>query len=137
MRHVKAFLAISIAFSIIDLIWLGTVAEKIYSDALGPLRAKNVVWLAAGLFYLQYVLVIQYFAVLPSKTVKQAAKRGLLIGWVGYATYELTNWAVIENWPSELVMIDIAWGLFLTTTISAFGRYAAGPPPELNMTVEE
>jgi len=130
MRHLKAFFAIVVAFTVIDLIWLGVVAEKLYSEALGPLRAKEVVWVAAGLFYVQYVLVIQYFAVMPSQTMKQAAKRGFLIGWIGYVTYELTNWAVIENWPAELVLIDIAWGLFLTTSIACAGWWAAGPPPE-------
>jgi uncharacterized membrane protein len=132
MRHLKAFFAIALTMCVIDLIWLGIWAQDIYNDALGPLRAKETVAVAAVLFYLQYVLVIQYFAVMPSHTVKQAARRGLLIGWIGYATYELTNWAVIEGWPSELILIDIAWGLVLTTTVAAVGRLAAGPPPAVD-----
>ena len=128
MRHIKAFFSIALAMSVIDLIWLGILAQDLYNDALGPLRAKETVVVAAVLFYVQYVLLIQYFAVMPSKTIKQAAKRGLLIGWIAYATYELTNWAVIEGWPAALVPIDIAWGLVLTASVAAIGRLAAGAP---------
>ena len=130
MRHLKAFIAVALTMCVIDLVWLGVLATDLYNDALGPLRATETVGIAAGLFYLQYVLVIQYFAVMPSLTVKQAAKRGLLIGWIGYATYELTNWAVIEAWPKELVLVDIVWGLVLTTSVASVGRLVAGPPPQ-------
>jgi len=130
MRHLKAFIAVALTMCVIDLVWLGVLATDLYNDALGPLRATETVGIAAALFYLQYVLVIQYFAVMPSLTVKQAAKRGLLIGWIGYATYELTNWAVIEAWPKELVIVDIVWGLVLTTSVASVGRLVAGPPPQ-------
>ena len=130
MRYVKAFAAIAITMCVIDLLWLGILAQDIYNEALGPLRARNTVTAAAALFYIQYVLVIQYFAVMPSATTKQAAKRGLLIGWIAYGTYELTNWAVIEGWPMQLVPIDIIWGLALTTAVAAAGHLAAGPPPQ-------
>ncbi len=130
IRFIKAFVAVCITMTVIDLIWLGVVAESFYSELLGPLRAKETVVLAAALFYIQYVLVLVFFAALPSPDLKTAAKRGLGIGWVAYATYELTNWAVIEGWPAALVPVDIAWGLVLTTTVAVAGRAAAGPPPQ-------
>ena len=129
IRTIKAFVAVALTMTIIDLIWLGLVAEDLYNDMLGPLRAKDTVVLAAALFYVQYILVIVFWAVLPSADIRSAAKRGLGIGWVAYATFELTNWAVIEGWPAALVPIDIAWGLVLTTTVAVAGRAAAGEPP--------
>ena len=129
IRTIKAFVAVCLTMTVIDLIWLGIVAQDLYGDMLGPLLAKDTVVIAAALFYLQYVLVLVFWAVLPSPDVKTAAKRGLGVGWVGYATYELTNWAVIEGWPAALVPIDIAWGLVLTTAVAAAGRLAAGDPP--------
>ena len=128
MRIVKAIAAVCISMVVIDLIWLGMVAENLYNEQLGPLKAKPIVIPAAALFYLQYVAVIVGFAVLPAKRIKDAAIRGLGIGWVAYATYEFTNWAVIQGWPAALVPIDIAWGLALTTLVATFGRLAAGPP---------
>lgn len=129
-RFLKALFAVCITMTVVDLIWLGLVAESIYSEMLGPLRATETGVAAAALFYIQYVLVLVFFAALPSPDLKTAAKRGLGVGWVAYATYELTNWAVIEGWPAALVPIDIAWGLVLTTIVAVAGRAAAGPPPQ-------
>ena len=129
IRTLKAFAAVCITMTVIDLLWLGLVADSLYSELLGPLRAKEAVVAAAVLFYLQYVLILVFYAVLPSPDLRTAAKRGLGVGWVAYATYELTNWAVIEGWPAALVPIDIAWGLLLTTLVSVAGRAAAGAPP--------
>jgi len=128
-RIFKAFAAVCVTMTVIDLVWLGLVADSLYTSLLGPLRAKEVVVLAAGLFYLQYVIVLVFFAVLPSEDLSSAAKRGLGVGWVAYATYELTNWAVIEGWPAALVPVDIVWGMCLTTVVAVAGRAAAGPPP--------
>ena len=128
IRTIKAFVAVCLTMTVIDLVWLGLVANELYNNMLGPLRAQETVILAAALFYLQYVLVLVFWAVLPSRNVRMAAKRGLGLGWVAYATYELTNWAVIEGWPAQLVPIDIAWGLVLTASVAAVGRLAAGPP---------
>ena len=128
-RILKAFIAVCITMTVIDLVWLGLVANELYNTMLGPLRAKETVVIAAALFYIQYILVLVFWAVLPSPDVRTAAKRGLGLGWVAYATYELTNWAVIEGWPAALVPIDIAWGLLLTASVAAVGRIAAGEPP--------
>ena len=129
MRILKATLTVTVSFLVLDLLWLGSIGSGIYDSTLGPLRAKEVVWVAAGLFYAQYVAVVVGFAVLPAIDLTQAAKRGLFIGWVAYGTYELTNWAVITDWPAALVPIDITWGLFLTTACAVAGRLVAGPPP--------
>jgi len=128
MRIVRSLVAVAITMVVLDLIWLGVVAESLYSDALGPLRAEETVVLAAVLFYLQYVAVIIGFAVLPSVDLKMAAKRGAGIGWLAYATFEFTCWAVIEGWPASIVPIDIVWGVCLTTLVAVAGRAAAGPP---------
>lgn len=130
MRFVKAALAVGVVMVILDLLWLGVVGKPVYDEALGDLRAKETVAVAAGLFYLQYVLVVTLFASLPSRTICQAAKRGAGAGWFAYATYELTNWAVIEGWPASIVAVDVIWGVILTSLVAASGRLAAGAPPE-------
>jgi len=130
MRVAKSVAAVAVVMLALDLLWLGVVAKPIYDEALGALRAKETVALAAALFYLQYVLVVALFASLPSATVRQAAKRGAGVGWLAYATYELTNWAVIEGWPASIVAMDVIWGVILTSLVAAAGRLAAGAPPE-------
>jgi uncharacterized membrane protein len=117
----------AITMTLLDLLWLGVVARGFYDDALGPLRRPTVLWPAAALFYLFYVTAIVRLAVLPSECVPQAARRGAALGFVAYATYELTNWAVLVGWPARLVPVDIAWGVVLTSLAAAAGRCTRRP----------
>ncbi len=128
MRILKATLAVAISMVVLDLVFLGILAKDFFDQQLGPLRAEETVIVAAALFYVQYVAVITAFAVLPAQTLRTAALRGLGVGWLAYATFEFTNWAVIEGWPAAMVPVDIAWGLVLTSSVAAIGWLAAGAP---------
>lgn len=112
-------------FVIFDLVWLGIIGKELYSSKLGALMATEVVVPAAVLFYLMYLAGIVIFAIHPALITgewKTALLWGALFGFFCYATYELTNWAVIQGWPASLVLIDIAWGVFLTggVAVTAF-----------------
>ena len=124
IRIAAAVLVAALIMVIVDLIWLGIFAFSFYNEQLGALRAQETNWLAAGLFYVQYIAVVVFFGALPARSIKGAAGRGALLGWFAYATYELTNWAVIEAWPSGLAAIDIAWGVALTAIVSSAARAA-------------
>ncbi len=108
----------------LDILWLGLLGRPLYVSALGGLMAAEVNHTAAALFYVFYVTVIILYAVLPSQTLRGAARRGAQLGFVAYTTYELTNWAVIEGWGAWIVPVDILWGVMLTAAVSA-GSYAA------------
>ena len=110
----------------LDLAWLGLVARHFYADALGPLQRPHAFVPAAIAFYVMYVLVIALYAVWPARWPREAAWRGAGLGFVAYATYELTSWAVIAGWPARLVAIDIAWGVVLTSSAAWAGRRVAG-----------
>jgi uncharacterized membrane protein len=119
-----ATLATGAAMLVLDLTWLGIVARDLYSVALGPLKRPEVFWPAAALFYLFYVAVTVAYAVLPADSPGSAARRGAALGLVVYAAYELTNWAVLNDWPAWIVPIDVVWGVVLTSVASAAGRAA-------------
>jgi uncharacterized membrane protein len=38
---------------------------------------------------------------------------------MAYMTYELTNYALIKDWPARIVAIDIVWGVVLTAGTAA------------------
>jgi len=38
-------------------------------------------------------------------------------------TYELTNHAIIRDWPWQIVIIDIVWGVVLGGLVSGLGYY--------------
>jgi hypothetical protein len=45
-------------------------------------------------------------------------RRGAALGLVTYATYDLTNWAVLKGWPVLLVPVDVGWGIALTAVVA-------------------
>ena len=125
-RVVRATGAVVATTMALDLVFLGIVAKPLYDRWLGPLRAPEVFWPAALAFYAMYVGATLRYAVLPAADARAAARRGAELGFVAYATYELTNWAVLAGWPAALVPVDLAWGVVLTATSAAAGRAALG-----------
>ncbi len=129
-----AFLATAATMLVLDLAWLGIVARGLYASALGHLMRPEALWPAALLFYVFYVSVIAAWAVFGSRAPSAAARRGAGLGFVAYTTYELTNWAVLREWPAWIVPIDIAWGIALTAVSALAGKLAqravGARPPE-------
>jgi uncharacterized membrane protein len=107
---------------VLDLTWLGVAGRGLYASALGSLQRDSPYLPAAGLFYALYVAAIVHHAVFGGGSVLGAAKRGAALGLVVYASYDLTNWAVLRGWPAFLVPIDIAWGVVLTATAAGTGK---------------
>jgi uncharacterized membrane protein len=119
---IAIIVATTIVFFALDLLWLGVIANGFYDSALGPLKRDQINWPAAIAFYAMYIGVIVRFAVLKSRDRNDALRRGAFVGFLAYATYELTNWAVIAGWPARLVLVDITWGVFLTTAAAWTGK---------------
>lgn len=119
-----AVIATGATMLVLDLLWLGVVGRDIYRSGLGALMRAEVYWPAALAFYAMYVAAIVAHAVRGASSVASAAGRGAWMGGFAYATYELTNWAVISDWPAFLVPVDIAWGIALTALAAAAGKLA-------------
>lgn len=120
------YLLTMVVFLIIDMAWLGWIAKNLYQKYLSSFLTDKVNWLAAFIFYLIYVVGISVFAIYPSinkDSALYAALMGGLFGFIAYATYDLTNLATLKGWPLTIVFIDIAWGVFLTATVSLSGFY--------------
>lgn len=108
-------------FFVIDLIWLGLIAKPFYDHHLGYLLRGKVLWGAAIIFYLFFVLGMVVFAIGPaveSGSFRKALLFGLLFGFITYQTYELTNYALVKDWPFIMVVVDILWGIFVSGSVS-------------------
>lgn len=111
----------------LDALWLGVVATPLYEAELGRLLAPEPDLLPAAGFYLLYVVAVVFFVVDPvlregpgeRGSWRRAAGRGAFLGLVAYATWGLTNAAVLRDWPLALVPVDLAWGALLTATTAA------------------
>ena len=124
LKYLGSYLVIFMTMFVIDMIWLGMIAKSTYADAMGPLLnpAPNL-WAAAA-FYLMFPAGLLIFAVLPGETssVLKVAGMGALFGFFAYATYDLTNLAVIKNWPVGLTFLDMAWGTLVSGVSASVGK---------------
>ncbi|MGZ2369644.1 DUF2177 family protein [Ancylomarina sp. YFZ004] len=121
-----SYLFTFIVFLLIDLLWLGIIAKKLYQKYLGDLLSDKVNWTAAFIFYFIYVAGISIFAIYPAvqkDSVFNAIMMGALFGLFTYATYDLTNLATLKGWPLPIVFIDILWGVILSASVSLSGFY--------------
>lgn len=127
LQYIYIYLVTVPVFFIIDLVWLGLVAKNFYQDQLGYLLGP-VNWTAAIVFYLLYIVGILVFAIVPgleAGSLYKAAALGAFFGFMAYATYELTNYALVKDWPFTVVWVDILWGTVLTGAVAAGGYYLA------------
>lgn len=119
---ILAGIAFPILF-VIDLLWIGVIGNGFYKSQLGSLMRPDVVWPAALLFYVIYVLAIALFVLSPAfahqSSLLQVAVMGALFGLAAYATYDLTNLATLKDWPLALTLVDLTWGSFVTALTSA------------------
>jgi uncharacterized membrane protein len=114
--------------AVIDLLWIGVVASRFYRASMGDLFAPQVNWMAAGLFYVIFIAGLTFFAIAPAveaRSVTVALGRGAFLGLLAYATYDLTNLAVIRNWPVLMSVVDIAWGTAMSAGVSALTYWVA------------
>lgn len=121
INYIKLYLISVTAFLALDGVWLGAVARKFYADKLGKLMTDNVKWAAAGLFYALFVGLLIYFVIAPAikaDSLRMALERGALFGLATYATYDLTNYATLKNFPGVVVAIDMVWGVVLSLAVS-------------------
>lgn len=127
MNYVIAYFGAGAAFLLLDLLWLGVIARSWYHSQMEGLIASSFNAPGAIAFYLIYLVGVIVFAISPalsSGSVMDAALRGALFGFFCYATYDLTNLAVMRGYPLKLALVDIAWGTVLTGAAAAAGMLA-------------
>lgn len=119
--YMKLYLLTVPIFFLFDIVWLGYVAKKFYRQNLAFILSPEVNWVAAIAFYLIYIVGILFFAVAPAlekASLMRALVWGGLYGFFTYATYDLTNLALIKDWPLKIVVVDIIWGMVLCAAVA-------------------
>ena len=127
-HYIIVYASSLLVFLVVDFIWLGWVAQSFYHRQLGELLSQRINWSAAIAFYAVYIVGLMIFCIVPAinrTSLLKAMVLGGLYGFFTYATYELTNYALICNWPGALVPVDIVWGVVLCTAVAAAG-YSVG-----------
>ena len=114
-------------FFAIDMLWLGLIARRLYESKLGYLMGP-VNWPVAVLFYLVFLVGLLIFAIAPAvaaQSITHALVFGALFGFFTYATYDLTNWSTVRNWPWSISFVDMAWGTVLAASVSTLTYWLA------------
>ena len=125
-KLIGSYLLTMVVFFAVDLLWLGVIAKNFYGRYLSDFLADQVNWTAAIVFYLLFIVGIFLFVILPAhekQSFSHALIYGALFGFFTYATYDLTNLATLKNWPLNVVIVDILWGMVLTATVSVSGYF--------------
>ena len=128
MPYIIAYITAIIVFFVIDILWIAKIASRFYYKMIGHLRGKRVNVPAVIIFYLMYIAGIIIFAVHPaivSGSLSPAILYGALFGFFCYATYDFTNYATLKDWPLKMVVVDIIWGIFLTTSVATASAWVA------------
>ena len=128
MQYLAAYVAACLVFFALDMIWLAGVAKNFYFTALAGLVRERADIAVAGVFYLGYVAGVVFFAVAPALNgggLSRAILNGALLGLLAYGTYDLTNLATLKGFPVKVAIVDMTWGVFLTTTTAVAGYLAA------------
>ena len=126
VKYIKLYLITLVTFLVIDFLWLGLLARQFYGKYLGYLLSTKPIWTSAIIFYLLFVAGVLIFVVLPSLhtgSAKRVLLLGALFGLVTYGTYDLTNLALIKDWPWIVTAVDMCWGTFLTVIVSYVGFF--------------
>ena len=128
VKFALSYGAVFIIFAILDFLWLSNMAGRIYRPMMGDLLLEKFNVAPASIFYLLYVFGLTWFAVYPAVSgqaspynlspLMSAVTNGLMVGLIGYGTYNLTALAVVRNWSAPLSYIDIGWGAIASAAAS-------------------
>lgn len=127
VQHVWVYLISVPVFFAIDMLWLGLVAQKFYQSQIGYLLGP-VNWPVAIAFYLIFLVGLLIFVIAPaieSRSMMHAIVFGALFGFFTYATYDLTNWATIRDWPMLVSLVDMVWGTVLSASVATLTYWIA------------
>lgn len=122
-----AYAGAAVVFFALDFLWLTVIAIGFYRAEIGSLLLERPNFMAAGAFYLFYVMGIVGFAVVPAVSAQSwvwALIAGVALGLIAYGTYDMTNLATLKDWSWKVSAIDLCWG-GLVSGLAALGGYWA------------
>ncbi|MBU3567325.1 DUF2177 family protein [Polynucleobacter alcilacus] len=126
LKYAGIYLSFLVTLIAIDLVWLLGIAKNLYRNDMGDLMASEPKLIAGLAFYLLYALGVCIFVIIPAlskQSLLYALQYGALFGLFCYMTYDLTNLAVIRDFPTRLALVDIAWGSFVTALTAGFAYW--------------
>ncbi|MBV8778608.1 MAG: DUF2177 family protein [Alphaproteobacteria bacterium] len=126
--YLLSYVATAAVFLGCDVLWLTVTGSTLYRPLLGDLLLPGFRPVPAVLFYLVYMAGLVLFAVSPaiaSGRWTTALINGACLGFVAYATYDLTNQATLRSWSTTITVLDLCWGTVLSAIAASLGYVIA------------
>ena len=115
---IKFLIESLVTFLALDAAWISQVATPWMKKAVPHLMSPTPNLLAAIAFYILYLSTLLILFLIPALTHKVGyqtlAFQTFLFGFTAYATYDLTNLAVMKGYPNSMTIADMIWGGILT-----------------------
>ncbi|MGZ3710132.1 MAG: DUF2177 family protein [Bdellovibrionota bacterium] len=129
-NQIKIFLSVLVSLAVIDLLWIGMIAQRFYVQQFGLMGRISdgkfaVIYWAVIVDYLILAFGITTFAlpkVMAEHSWSMAFIWGALLGLTVYGVYDITNHATLIHWPLALTLVDMAWGTFLCGAVTVIGK---------------
>lgn len=116
-QNLGLFVLTGVIFLGLDFLGIKFLVRPAFERNVPQLLADELRYGAAAAFYVVYVAGVLWMVSIPALKADlplQALIGGMVLGFLCYGTYEMTNYATLSGWSLEQVMIDMAWGSFLT-----------------------
>lgn len=123
LKLISSYLFTLAALFILDVLWIEYVAQKVYKKYLNNILKDNIKWIPAILYYLIFTLGLFVFVVIPASSWLIALKTGVLLGFIIYSVYSLSNASFIKDWNWRIVVFDVLWGAVLGAVTSVIAYY--------------
>ncbi len=128
MKHgIIQFVLSLVVFFAIDIVWITRVVRPLYLHYIPSLIRPVPYMPAAILFYTLFLIGLCYFAIWPTYPLLKTIGYGSAYGLFTYATYTLTNHAILREWHWALSLSDCAWGLVLGGFVAGATRFLYTP----------
>ncbi|GGE19061.1 Uncharacterized membrane protein [Gemmobacter megaterium] len=121
------YLVTVVVFLGLDVIGINLLIRPVFDRHVGHLLASPLRLGPAAVFYMAYVAGLLWFVSCPAlkdSAPLQALVGGMILGFLCYGTYEMTNYATLADWSPQQVVVDLIWGALLTG-VSAWAGVAA------------
>lgn len=105
----------SVVMLVLDAIFIYANSKMFISQVFDVQRTPlKLNYAGAAFTYVLLIFALNYFILIPKKSVVDA----FLLGIVIYGVFEGTNYAMLKSWRPLTVMVDTLWGgtLMASTT---------------------
>lgn len=126
MRFVIVYLSTAAVMLPLDFAFLSTIGKKLFEREVPDMLATSPRLAPAILFYLIYLGgIVALVNGASTDDWRHNLLHGAVLGVTAYATFELTNLALLRHWTWSVVIPDLVWGAVVKAAAASLGGLIA------------